>query len=74
MAGTPPADAVHDTEKTKNGAYHHESADDRNLSITSSNEKRRNDLEQNELARLPIEQGGYDVTMKTWAVVMVSRT
>jgi hypothetical protein len=79
MADIPSSDFLHDmkeTEKTHHeGGNHHEAS-----STTDSNGKSQKDIEKTapndadwQLSHLPVdEHGEYVVTMKTWAVVVVS--
>lgn len=80
MADIPSTDILHDMKKSEkqnpdNDTAHHEGS-----SSVDSNEKSQKDVERTashgagyELSHLPIdEHGEYVVTMKTWAVVVVS--
>ena len=78
MADIPSTDVLHNMKETKKG-HHDNSAHYENSSNTDSNGVSK-DIEKTashgagyDLSHLPIgEDGEYKVTMKTWAVVVVS--
>ena len=80
MADIPSSDILHDMKQTQKDTAHHETVPHEGSSNADSNEKSGKDIEKTashgagyELSHLPIdEHGEYVVTMKTWAVVVVS--
>ena len=80
MADIPSSDILHDMKQTQKDTTHHETIPHEGSSNADSNEKSGNDIEKTashgagyELSHLPVdEHGEYVVTMKTWAVVVVS--
>ena len=80
MAEIPAADLLHDMKQTQKGNTHHEAVHHENASSADSTEKQEKDIERTashgagyELSHLPLdEHGEYRVTLKTWAVVVVS--
>ena len=80
MADIPSRNALHNLKDTEKATYHEGGTAHGGTSSPDSNEKSQKDIERTaphgagyELSHLPIdEHGEYVVTMKTWAVVVVS--
>ena len=79
MADIPSNDVLHDMKETEKNTHHEGSNHHEANSTTDSNGKSQKDIEKTaadadwQLAHLPVdEHGEYVVTMKTWAVVVVS--
>ena len=80
MTDIPSTDVLHDMKETEKKAQHNGTTHHEGTSSPDSNEKSQKDVERiashgagYELSHLPVdEHGEYVVTMKTWAVVVVS--
>lgn len=80
MANNPSTDVPHDMRETGKKTQHNDSTHHEGTSSPDSNEKPLKDVERTashdagyELSHLPIDEHGEPVvTMKTWAVVVVS--
>lgn len=80
MADIPSADVLHDMKDSEKQRHHENSNHHENNSNTDSNERSQKDVEKTaannpdwQLSHLDVdEHGEYVVTMKTWAVVVVS--
>ena len=80
MADIPSNDVLHDMKESAQKTQHNDATHREGNSSLDSNEKPAKDVERTashgagyELSHLPVdEHGEYVVTMKTWAVVVVS--
>jgi hypothetical protein len=80
MADIPSNDVLHDMKEIAKNMHHEGSNYYEANSPTDSNDKSQEDIEKTapngadwQLSHLPVdERGEYVVTMKTWAVVVVS--
>lgn len=79
MADIPAANILHEMKETEKNA-HDEKSSHHEVASTNGNEKSEKDIERTashgagyDLSHLPVDDDGeYVVTMKTWAVVVVS--
>lgn len=79
MADITAADTLHEMKAANRGAHHHEDREHRDVdSNSSSNDKSQRDIEKTashgagyDLDNIPMQDGEYVVTAKTWAVVVV---